>query len=32
LLPFGTQAEILEPAELAERLAGERRRVRALYT
>jgi predicted DNA-binding transcriptional regulator YafY len=31
LLPFGTQAEILEPAELAARLADERRRVRALY-
>jgi predicted DNA-binding transcriptional regulator YafY len=31
LLPFGTQAEIIEPAELAARLADERRRVRELY-
>ena len=32
LLPFGSQAEILEPAELASRLRSERERVRALYS
>ena len=31
LLPFGAQAEILSPPELATRLAAERARVRALY-
>jgi len=32
LLPFGNQAEILEPANLAARLQAEQARVRALYT
>lgn len=32
LLPFGSQAEILEPAELAARLRSELERVRALYS
>jgi proteasome accessory factor B len=31
LLPFGTQAEVLDPADIRDRLAAERARVRALY-
>ena len=31
LLPFGGQVEVLEPRDLATRLADERERVRALY-
>ena len=31
LLPFGEQARIVEPADLASRLAAERERVRAVY-
>ncbi len=31
LLPLGAQAEILEPADLASRLAAERERLRAVY-
>ncbi len=31
LLPFGPQAEILDPADLASRLAAERERLRAVY-
>ena len=32
LLPFGNQVEVVEPRELATRLADERKRVRALYS
>jgi predicted DNA-binding transcriptional regulator YafY len=32
LLPFGPQAEIVQPADLAARLRAERERVRALYS
>ena len=32
LLPFGSQARIVEPADLASRLAAERERVRAVYS
>jgi predicted DNA-binding transcriptional regulator YafY len=32
LLPFGAQALILDPADLAARLASERARVRAVYS
>ena len=32
LLPFGSQAEILEPASLAARLEAEQGRIRALYS
>ncbi len=31
LLPFGRQAEVLEPADVRDRLAAERDRLRALY-
>jgi predicted DNA-binding transcriptional regulator YafY len=31
LLPFGSQADLLEPADLRDALAGQRARVRALY-
>jgi predicted DNA-binding transcriptional regulator YafY len=31
LLPFGSQAEVVEPSEIRDRLAAERHRLRALY-
>jgi predicted DNA-binding transcriptional regulator YafY len=31
LLPFGSQAEVVEPSEIRDRLAAERDRLRALY-